>query len=140
MHWRLEADGSRTEVQGLLDPGPRVVQERQEGVIPLPFEGRAIRLGQDGRHLLHVQVADLAAGAPFRGNAQHGRTLGGGQGLTIGDKGEETAQGRQATVTRGDRDVAFLLKILQKRHDLSGGQMQQVEVRHRTGDACGDEP
>ena len=110
----IEADSAGTEVQGLLDTSARVVQQRQQRVIPLAFQAGMVGLRQDSSDFVNVEITHVSAGTPFGGNAQDGRTLRYRSWLAVCDKGEETAQRRQPTIAGGNGHLTVLLKICEK--------------------------
>src|SRR3989442_141329 len=57
----IEADGTRTEIQGLLDTSARVVQQRQQRVIPLAFRAGTGGFRQDRSDFRYVAIAYVAA-------------------------------------------------------------------------------
>jgi hypothetical protein len=87
-------------------------------MIPLALQGGAIRLGEDGGHLIRFQVAKRPPSSSFRGDSEHFGTLCGCQRFAISQKAVKTAQSRQSAVPCPHRDFTFLLAVLKKSDDL----------------------
>lgn len=109
-------------------------------MIALPLARRAIGLGQNGLHLLGLQIARRMDRRFLHGHVQNLGTSLDGHRLTISNEAEEAAQCGQATVARADRVSAFLLGVLQEGLDLEGCQVAQCELGYRPVSALSHKP
>ena len=97
-----------------LDARAGIVEEGEECMVALAFDGRAIRLGQYGLHFLRFQIAWCMDRRFLRRNAQDFGALRDCSRLPYGDKAEEARQSGQPAVASTDRVSAFLLRMAQK--------------------------
>jgi hypothetical protein len=137
---RAEADGLRTQIQRLLDSRSRVVEQRKQHMITLPFQSRPIGLLQDRRNLLGIEVVDLTRGPFFRWDVQDFGALRDRGGFTLSNEPEEAAQGRQPAVPRSDCDFSVLLCVLKERQHLLRGEIFDEKIANRASFSAGDEP
>ena len=61
MTWRSQVEIGRRERERLADARTRVVQKQQQGVVALSQGSAPIRLGEDGSHLLRLEILDDAS-------------------------------------------------------------------------------
>jgi hypothetical protein len=119
-----------TQIQCFLDACARVVKQREQRVVPLPFCCHAIRPSEDGSHFTWFQVGGGTLRGFLKGDLQHFGTLQGRKGLMTTNKDEEASEGSQAAVARGDGYSAAFLDVLKKGEHLLTIQVIQPEGGH----------
>src|SRR4030081_1451111 len=92
--WRGEPDCPRANIERFLDARASIVEEGEQRVVALPFDRRAIGLGQNGLHLLRLQIARRVDRCFLHGNVQNLGALLDGRGLAVSNEAEEAAQMR----------------------------------------------
>src|SRR6185437_7760835 len=122
---RIETNRARTYIERFLDACTGVVQEREQSVIALAGDGRAIRLRQNGVYFFRFQIARRMDRCLFRRNVRDFGTLRNRRRLSPGDKAEERSQSSEAAIACANSVSAFLLRILQESTYLGGREVDQ---------------
>ena len=94
-------------------------------MVALTFDGRAIRLSQNGLHFIWFQIGRRSDRRSFSGNVQDFGALLDCSWFPTSDKAKEAAQGRQAAVACADGVSAVLLGIVQESTHLAGRKVGQ---------------
>lgn len=108
-------------------------------MITLAQVSAAVRLGQDGGHLLGVEVGDRPARRPLDGDAEYFCTLGSCERLAVGDEDKEAPESRQPTVAGRDRPVSILLDVLEEGEDFRGREVSEGESGDLAPPPLGDQ-
>src|ERR1051325_7844660 len=99
-------------------------------MVPLPLDGASIRLREDSRYLRGLQVARRPPCCLLERHTQYFGTLQRDSRLMFRDKGEETAERRQAAVARVHGSPPLLFDVLKKSQHIGSCQVFQGEGRH----------
>jgi hypothetical protein len=100
-------------------------------MIALPFDLGPIRLLEDLGDLIGFQVTHGGPAVFLGRDARDLGALGHGRGFPVSYEGEEGMQCGQATVASTDRDLTFLLDVLEEGEHDAGIQIGQGQLNDR---------
>jgi hypothetical protein len=116
------------ELERLADARARVVQEQQQGVVALTQRGASIGLGEDGAHLLGLEVLDDASSRLLASERKNSLVLGSTGDIVPQQVFDEATDGGQPAIAGTRRVAPRGFEIVQEREDTVNGDVVETKV------------
>ena len=139
MPGRCQVKIGRRERERLADASTRVVQEQQQGVVALSERSAPIRLGENGTHLLGLEVLDDACPGLLASKRENPLVLRRTSDVVSEQVLDEAADGGQPAIAGGRRIAPSRFEIIQEGEYGVDGDVIDAKVRDGATRACAEE-